>query len=421
MPLLAQIGEYAGPAVLSRGGGGVTPAAPISFRPYLNVSAVYSDGMGATLSNGVLKKTDIAGGEAAFGVYGFRGWKRTILGVNYRGSCRQYNRDVSYDGTNQLLVIGLSHQVNRKVAISVREGAGTFTQNVGSLGTFGFYDPTFAQIPHDELLDSRASYMTTMADVTYTRTPRLSFNVGGTQFLVRRRISSFYGVTGASARGDLAYRWTRRSTIAVDYFFTHYSYTKAFGSADTHSAAVDYSYSPSRMWEIGVRMGMLHLETQRTAVVENTDPIIIELFGRRAYRVAARVETNPTYAAQVSRHFRLATLSARYDHGVSPGNGVYLASSQSTASLWYTYNGVRRWSLTAQSHYSDMNGIGQDIGNYRNGSAGVGAARSIGSNVFFTARYDLRRYLSGETFRRTASYVSVGFAYSPGDVPLRLW
>ena len=55
--------------------------------------------------------------------------------------------------------------------LTFREAAGTFTQNTGYGGTFGFFDPTFAQIPHNELLDSRTDYLSTMADATYLTTP----------------------------------------------------------------------------------------------------------------------------------------------------------------------------------------------------------------------------------------------------------
>jgi hypothetical protein len=69
-----------------------------------------------------------------------------------------------------------------------------------------------------------------------------------------------------------------------------------------------------------------------------------------------------------------------------------------------------------------MKSVGQDLGRYRTGSVGLGAARSIASrNLFFTARADARRYLAGQAFRRTSYHVTIGIAYSPGDVPLRLW
>jgi hypothetical protein len=422
--LLAQSDDYAGPSVLSRGGGGgVTPAAPITFRPYFNLSAMYDSGMSpSTDASGRLRSNNVAGGEAAAGVYGYHGWKHTVIGLNYRGDYRRYNRKTSYDGTSQLLTFGLTHRASKRLEVTFREAAGTFTQNTGYGGTFGFFDPTFAQIPHNELLDSRTDYLSTMADATYLMSRRLSINFGGTGFLVRRRVSSFYGVTGSSARGDVAYRLTRRSTIAGDYFFTHFGFNKAFGASDIHSVAGDYSVRLSRSWELGLRAGVIRVEMLSMGVVA-IDPLVAAIIGRGSgFRAFYRREVTPTYSVQVQRFLHRASLQMAYGNGVTPGNGIYMASRQNTGSAVISYAGLRYWSFNAGGYYSDMKGIGQDLGRYRTGSLGLGAARSIASrNLFFTARADARRYLAGDAFRRTSYHASIGIAYSPGDVPLRLW
>ena len=56
----------------------------------------------------------MAGGEAAVGLYGYHGWKHTVLGVNYRGDYRRYNRKTGYDGTTQLLTFGLTHRATKR-------------------------------------------------------------------------------------------------------------------------------------------------------------------------------------------------------------------------------------------------------------------------------------------------------------------
>ncbi len=422
--LSAQSDEYGGPSVLSRGGGGgVTPSGAIAFRPYFNLSAMYDSGMSAlTDSSGRLRASGLVGGEAAAGVYGYHGWKHTVLGLNYRADYRRYTQKTGYDGSTHLLSFGLTHRATKRLELTFREAAGTFTQNTGYGGTFGFFDPTFAQIPHNELLDSRTDYLSTMADATYLMSRRLSVNFGGTAFQVRRRVSSFYGVTGSSARGDIAYRLTRRSTIAGDYFFTHFGFNKTFGAADVHSAAANYSVRLSRFWELGLRAGVIRVEMLSMGVVA-VDPVVAAIIGQRnAFRAFYRLEWGPTYSAQVRRYFRRASFQAGYSNGVTPGNGLYMTSRQNTANAGISYAGLRYWSFNAGVYYSDMSSIGQDIGRYRTGSVGLGAARSIASrNLFFTARVDGRRYLAGSTFRRTSYHAAIGIAYSPGDVPLRLW
>lgn len=423
-PAAAQPESYSGPAVLSRGGDSDMPASPIAFRPFVNASALYTGGLasGTVGPDGRLSHRNTYGVEAAAGVYGFHTWKHTIVGLNYRGDYRQYSRGTTFDTTNHLLSFGVSHEVNRKLTVSLRQGAGSFSQNYGYLGSFGFFDPTFAQIPRDEMFDTRTHYFTTMADATYVRSPRLSFNVGGTGFTVRRETKALYGVTGASARVDTAYRLTRSTTIGGDYFFSHFSFTKSFGDANLHSVGFNYSVQFSRLWQLALRGGLVRVETLSLGRVE-VDPVIAAITGQRqALRAFHEVRIQPAAAAQLSRRFRNASASINGQYGASPGNGIYLTSRQATVFGQYSYTGLRKWSLAALVGFSDLQSIGQDISRYRSVTAGGSVTRGLGrQNFFATARWDARRITAGQSFGRTYYTASVGVAYSPGDIPLRLW
>lgn len=423
--VFGQLPGQGGPPVISRGGGGgVTPAAPISLRPYVNVSGLFTSGLMVARvdSDGRLASESAAGVEGALGLYGYHGWKNTVLGVNYRGDYRRYDRKTIYNRANQFLSFGVAHQFNPRLAVSVRQGAGSFNQHHGYLGTFGFFDPTFAQVPQDEILDTRTDYFTTMADVTLMKSPRLSFNFGGTGFTVRRRLSALYGVTGASARGDAVYRLSRRTTIGADYFFSHFGFNQAFGSADLHSAGINYSVQLSRWWALAFRIGAVRMETLSLGVVR-LDPVVAAIIGQsQGYRAFHRIQTGPAYSAQVSRRFRHATAMISGQYGASPGNGVYLASRHNVVSGHYSHTGMRHWSMAFSAGYSDMRSVGQQIGRYESVHAGTSVTRALGSrNFFVTARCDVRYVTTGQAFSRTYSTASIGVAYSPGDVPLRLW
>lgn len=423
--LLAQAPNFGGPGVLSRGGGGgVTPAVPIAFRPFVNVSGGYTNGLaGASVGpDGKLVNQSAAGGEIAAGIYGYHSWKHTVVGLNYRGDYRRYSNAGAYNGTNQFLSFGVTHQLSPKVAFTLRQGAGTLNQTQGYLGSFGFFDPTFAQIPRDEMLDTRTDYFTTMGDVTLLKSPRLSFNLGGTAFTVRRRLSALYGVTGASARGDAAYRVTRRTTLAMDYFFSRFSFNQAFGDAYLHSVGWNYSIQFSRWWQLGFRVGALRMEMQSLGRVR-LDPLVAAILGRsEGIRTVHKVETTPAYSAQLSRRFRHGTAGISAQYGASPGNGVYLTSRHNVVAGDYAYTGMRRWSMSVRASYSDMRSVGQDIGRYESVSAGASVTRALGDrNLFLTFRCDARNVSSGNTYHRTYYTALVGVAYSPGDIPLRLW
>lgn len=420
------MGEFAGPAILSRGGGGgITPAAPIAFRPYLNISGIYTSNLPGVLQpndDKHLKEQAGYGMEAAIGLYGYHAWKRTTVGINYRGDYRRYAPSTINDGSNQFCTFGLTHRPAKKIIMTVREGFGTFTQTYGYMGTFGFYDPAFAQIPRDEMLDTRTTYLTSMADLTYQRTARHSFNFGGSEFRVRRRHSALYGVNGVSARADTAYRVSRFSTIGADYLFTHFSFGRAFGTADVHSVGLDYSIRPSRRWEFGLRAGFMRVETLGLGTVR-LDPVVAVILGRyQGVRAFHEVGIKPALKFSASRDFRKSSTWAQVQYGVTPGNGIYLTSAQTAVGTGYSYAGVRYWNFNASANYSRMRSVGQDIGVYTNSGAGLSATRAMGGrNMFWTFRVDARRYRVGGSLQRTYYSGTLGFAYSPGDVPLRLW
>ena len=422
-PVLAQIGGDAGPSVLSRGaGGGVAPEDGLAIRPYINLSSVYNSALVGEQTGPDGATQGGFGGEAAVGLYGYKNWRHTVLGLNYRGDYRRYERRSYLEGTNQFLTFGITHQPSRHLTISLREGAGTYSRNTSYLGTFGFYDPTFAQVPQDEILDTRTIYMTTMADVTYLKSARLSFNFGGTGFVVRRQKSSLYGVVGGSGRVDAMYRASRRTTLGVDYFFTHFGYNKAFGTGDMHSVGADYSVAVSPSWELRFRAGMLRIETLGLSTVQ-LDPEVAAILGRsQGVAASYRVFTRPSYSGQIAGKVGHGSVSFSYNHGASPGNGVFLTSQQDSGMASYGYTGMRYWSFSSSFIYTQMRSVAQDIGLYRNVGGAFGASRSIGSrNVFLTARADLRHTIAGTGFLRNYQTVTVGVAYSPGDVPLRLW
>jgi hypothetical protein len=265
-------------------------------------------------------------------------------------------------------------------------------------------------------------YLTTMADVTWLKSARLSFNFGGTGFVTRRQKSSLYGVVGASARGDVAYRVTRHSSVGADYFYTHFGYNKAFGTGDLHSVGADYSIDLTSRWQFRFRAGVIRMETLYLGLV-TLDPAVAAILGQ-SQGVAAlyRLMRRPSYSGQAARRIGHGSLSFGYTYGASPGNGIYLTSQQSTGSAGYSYTGLRRWSLSSQFTYTNMHGVGQNVGDYVSYGGGFGASRGIThQNLSLTFRSDIRHTSAGTGFLRTYYMSSIGLAFSPGDLPLRLW
>jgi hypothetical protein len=425
--LMAQVeASYGGPSVLSRG---LVPSiaarrANIEFRPRIGVSGTCDNGLTAVSvdSRGRLPNVFACGVEASAGLSGYHNWRRTRLGVDYSGSYRHYARNSFYDGTDQLLGLGLSHQLTKRLAFGLRGSGGLYSRNYLGVGGAGFYDPAFLQQPGPNLFDSPLIYGTLAGDLTYTLSTRWSVNVGGTGFAQRFRSTALFGATSYGAHGDAVYRYSRYGTEGVAYQFFHTDFTKSFGSVDYHAASIVYAVRPLRSVEVQLQIGAGRIESlsvQRVAI----DPAIAAITGQSSGLLAAyHLNYLPDLGAGLTKSFHHSSLAFRYARTVSAGNGVYLASESETATGSFSYTGVRHWSFSLAGGYNSLKALQQSLGAYTGYTAGIGVVRSLGGGVQLTLQMEERHYDTGYVgFRRDAYRASLGFVWSPGDIPLTLW
>ena len=422
----AQRADYEGPTILSRGIGPVLAGGGdlLRIRPYLSVTGVYDTGLTpvSVNSQGQIPKEDGYGGELGFGALGYHSWRDTVLGLDYRGDVRHYSQQSYYDGSDHTLSLGVTHQLSRRVVLSLREAAGTYSRSFGPMGGLGYFDPSFADIPQNELFDGRTHYLTTMGDLTLQKGPRLSFNMGGSGMVVRRRSRSLIGVTGWTARGDTAYRVGRNQVIGVDYGFHHFDYTSAFGASDIHTLGLNWTARIGRNWSFGLRAGASRVETLGLRRV-TLDPIIAAILGQSSgIETFYRVNYVPSANARLTRTFRRSSVSFEYDRGTGSGNGIYLTSQQESFGLNASYTASRRWNVGASAGYDNFRSLGQTLGKYESYHGGGGVTFQMTSVLHFVARFDGRHYdIDNTDFKRTHYRASLGIALSPGDMPLSLW
>ncbi len=424
-PVLAQ---YAGPAILSRG---EVPAAlrtaQITFRPYLDVTAVYDTGLAGFFvgSQSTLVNAAAAGVELTGGLSGVHSWKHTQIGLDYQGSFRQYNRKTYYGGPNQSLMLGISHQLSRHVTLALRETAGLFSQNYGLLAlpqTVPF-DPSTSYIPATDYFDNRTLYTATQADLIFQRSRRLSYDFGADGFLVRRRSSALYGVTSATARGDVQYRITRHTTVGANYSYSHYGFTGVFSSTDLHAISGTYAVRLTRRLEFTGFAGVMRMETK---FVQNVpvDPIIVDLLGiRLGTQVIYHVQYLPNFQGRLSRTFHNGVAYVSGGHTVTPGNGLFLTSTTTSAMAGYDFNGLRLWSLGVNANYTYSKTVVNATGDYGTMSGGFTAARQIRRAFHGLMSFNLRKYGSGtfSLYNRLVYEARIGFGIAPGDLPMRIW
>ena len=357
--VLAQGGpEYAGPSVLSRG---MVPSvlarrADIEFRPRLGISGICDNGLTSVSvdAQGRVPNVVACGVEANAGIAGYHMWKRTRLGLDYSGNYRHYPREQFFNGTDQILALGLSHQLSKRLAFGFRESAGTYSRNYFGFGGSGFFEPSLLQTPADSLFDSPVYYGTTSADLTYTLSTRWSFNMGATAFAARYRSNALYGATSYGAHGDMVYRYSRYGSIGGAYQFVHSEFTKSFGGFDYHSMGLLYALRLSRTWELQAQVGAGRVESltlERIAV----DPAIAAITGQTSGVIAAyHLNYLPDLAIGLTNAFPHSSLSLRYTRTVSAGNGAYLASQADYAVASFSYTGIRRWSFNASGGYTRL-------------------------------------------------------------------
>jgi hypothetical protein len=285
------------------------------------------------------------------------------------------------------------------------------------------FDPSQSYIPTTDFFDNRTIYATSQADLIYQRSTRLSFDFGGDGFLNRRRSTALYGVTGAAARADVQYRISRRSTIGVGYNYNHYSFTRIFSSTDMHGAKLSFSTQLSKTVEFSAYGGFERLENKFVQTVP-VDPIITALFGiTSGTEVIYGISYIPSYGGRISKAIPHGVLYVEGGSSVTPGNGLFLTSRQTSAGGGYSYTGLKRWSFTANVNWTRAQSVGNVTGEYGGTYGTIGASRQILPSIHFVSNVAARKYTSGSftNYNRVIYTVSIGFGWTPGDIPLRVW
>jgi hypothetical protein len=424
-PALAQ---YAGPAVLSRGEAPTAMSGPtISFQPTVSLNGVYDTGLAGVSVNerGDLANDSSAGVNLGWGVSGLHRWRHTTLGVSYLGTASEYFQKTYYTSINQSLLLGISHQLTRHITFSIRESAGTFSRDTNRTGLQQSvqFDPSTTYTPTTDYFDNRTSYLSTQTDLRIQKSSRMSFDMGGDFFLTRRRSTALYGNTGESARGDVQYRLSRRTTIGALYTFSHYSFTRTFGGSYIHGAAASLGIGLSARTELTGFAGAMRAESQFVEVVP-LDPVIAILLGiGTGTRITDRIVYSPYYNVRLSRTFSKGVAKISAGSAFSPGNGLFQTSTNTTISAGYGYTGFRRWSVSTNVSHIRSESQGATVSKYSSTSASFGVSRRLLPSLHMSMSYAIRRYSSPafDKYNRVINSVSAGLTFVPGDVPLRLW
>ena len=408
--------------LFTRGAGeiGTRSGKAVGLRLYAGVSAVYDNGLqpvSVDPSGKLISVDDLYGVEVALGVYGQRQYKRGTLGLDYRGAFRHYNTNTYYDGSDQQFALGYTYQKSQRVVWDFRQVAGSSASGASFVGGL---PPAFNSVvdPTAMLFDNRSLFLQSGADMTYIKSPRTSFTAGGNWSMVDRQSEALIGVKTYGLHGTIQRRQSRTTMFGGTYNYTHYDFPRGYGESDIHTFQGFFHHSYGR-WDFSVSAGAYYSQVLGLQTVP-LDPVIAQLFGvSTIVQQVYRTNLLPNAEVTAIRSFKNAWVTMDYRRTITTGNGVYLTSREEYAGASVAYTGIRKWSFNALANFAHLDALGQGLPPYSQYSAGTGFTYSLTRALHASAHYDARHYdIQDRSFRRTASRITIGLVFSPGDIPL---
>ena len=436
---LPAFAQYAAPSILSRGEApaGMSRAAD-GFIFSLTLASEYTngvEGISAQTALGQPANQPAFGAVVTLGASGGHSWEQTHLGLNYSGSFRDFSQSTSYSGLSQGLSFDLSHMFAPHTALSVRESAGMFSNflpGTVSLNSSVPLDPSQSYLPATNFYNNRTIFSSTQANLVVQESAGLSFSLGGGYFINQQQSSALYGAQGETATGDIQYRLSPHVTIGANYTFFHFSYTHSLGGADVHAAAFSASYRASRRTEVSFFVGPSRMESSFEQTVP-IDPTILAILCPSSARVPCPVRNGavisnstlwgPYYGARFARSFQHGVAYVNGGESITPGNGLFLTSRTTMASVGYGYSGLRDWSLNVSATYMSALSLGNVTGGYSDVGATYSMSRQIMRSLSLVSSFNAMRYRSGSFagYNRLIYIASVGFGFSSRNTPVRFF
>jgi hypothetical protein len=415
-----------GPGILSRSFT-TTPLEneQIRFRPYVSVSGIADNGLTSPTNSTTGKISNVLnyGTDVGFGITGRRVFKHDTFELEFHGDAFAYSPDSNFDGGNYLLSATYDHEFNKKMSLAFTENASLFDNNYtlpNSTTDLSLGGTSQLITPNTQIFDNTSISVSSGVDLTVQQTNRLSFDLGGTGFMVKRESSILYGDFGAQARADVNYRLTRHVTLGGYYGFTDFQFSNEFGSTQTNTIGLEFSDELTKTVQLRLRIGGSRVFTIGTETIV-LDPVIAAILGESSGLVAIhRVNYEPDLTAQMTKAFRTGTASVEFIENVSAGNGLILTSRHVLASGHYNYSGIRRWAISVSASRDVLTTLGVMIGSYSSYIGNVSLGRTLSHGFQASLSTEYRHFdLAGVSFLRNAYRISLGLTWTPGERPLK--
>ena len=419
------VAQYAGPSILSRGGNrpGQRGRAPVDFSFYVSGRGTYETGLLRPVLNesGELEGVNAAGVGAEVGVYGGHNWRRTQVGLDYRGDYRHNTRRAAFNGTNQALALQLEHRLTRRISLSVSQTGGTTNRAFGGFSAPAFGDTNRLGIPLNELFDVRMYYLQSNATVTWQRTARMALTGGADAFFVKRKALSLINAQGLRVLGAGSYRTSRRNTILSAYQFLRFEFPKILAKSDLHAVSMGVQSQFTR--SINMRLiGGVYLADSRGVEQVTLSPEVAAILGRTTGPATFRRKSNfPLIDAEISYVQERGRFFLAGSSSASPGNGALLTARRTNVHAGYSYTGIRRMSLGASAGYMRMASRSLSVGATTGHQTGVGMSYRVRPSFDLTSQIDYRAFQTTVAQARKGFAFVFGLSYSSSRFPISIW
>ncbi|MDZ4799862.1 MAG: hypothetical protein SGI92_17020 [Bryobacteraceae bacterium] len=418
--------QYGGPSILSRGGNqpGRRGRAPVNFTAHFGTSTRYETGLlipAKAGSDNLVPTTDDTGYSVEGGLYGGHDWRRQSIGVDYRGDYRWQQSQTQFNGTNHVLAFDYVARVGKRLQFTLRESGGTTNRAFGSFAAPAFADSSRQGVPISELFDVRTYFAQSGLSASWMKSPRFQVTAQIDAFFLKRKSFALINSQGYNGSANAMYRLDRSTYVGAEYQFFSFEFPRAYSKTGAQGPGIRIRRKIGRSINIEGHGGLIFINSTGTEQVQ-LSPEVAAILGRTTSpasfirdSIAPNVDVNATI--QQSR----GAVRIGFSNGIGAGNGVYLATTRTTANAGYSYSGVKRASLGISGSWTRTSSASLTLNSFEGWQIGGGASYVLREGFNLTSNLDYRSFSGIASQSRTGISFSFGLAYSTSRLPLSIW
>jgi hypothetical protein len=339
--------------------------------------------------------------------------------LSYRGDYRSYADPEYPSGTDQSLTFIFRKLLTRHLTFSIQENAGIYPQGTTLLQSTATTETGALQTTPFSL---STKFTGTSTSISYQQSKRLSYEFTGTFYLTRYNSAVNYGNDDISGSGSVLYRLTRSTTVSGTYQESRFLYQQNAGNANSQMVYATLSHNLIRHWTVGASGGATYTSDSGTVLLPVTLEIgqtLVPVYVQGHYMQKSIL---PYLQGSVTHNWHHTVLSLNGGEGVTPGNGVFLASRNIGVNGLFSYTWPRS-NISAGGYYSRLTSVANasslkvtttDV----QVSYAYNLIRHLGSNI----RYDHINYgVIGGFDGHSDNRLTFGFYFTSKDIPLALF